>query len=391
MKNEVRAVLVEYIFDAACGEKEMDFASIILLRQVSWYFRDNLTNHRLSQKAMKQGGRALLIMYTLLKPSHSHRTISWIREWCQQQSSPRSRWWDTVLWETTPRCVQHASYQQQYPPLCMILLILNREIYIFQELGETYNFRPLEHMMNLIISYYPSNFPIMSEIITFFLRLKAQYHVYHTLHTLFRHGINRCLEREYFHMQQKENLLVNLLRGMCHSSSSNIMIQFKTNVTPISIDTQENLDTLLLQAVSVGWYKMTRMLLEMGVSPDMCNTEGFSILMLLARQGNAELYALARGKLPTNSQYGEPYHRRRGRLCKNVLHYAVNPNYRIYLRDGVDIPSHVIPCRQFARFIMEGCHDTARVIIKEGQLDPGNMTFTKEEERYLKKILANLQ
>lgn len=126
---------------------------------------------------------------------------------------------------------------------------------------------------------------------------------------------------------------------------------------------------------------MTRHLLQMGVSPNTCTQGaypgtfhgGFSILMLLARQGKAQLYVLARSKLPANAQYGEKYHRVLGKLSKNALHMALNSNY------GGD----AVHCRNVP---LQDRRDTLKVIIEGGQLHPDNMTLTKGEQQMLAKL-----
>ena len=407
MQNEVGAALVEFIFNEACSEEEMDFASVILLRQVSRYLYDTLTTHRLSQKAMKQGGPSLLIMYTLLRPSHSHRTTSLLKELYQQQPSHVG----IILLILNLEVHNHHPDKsfQMTPSQGQIIKPLSSDIHIYARQCLSYflqdhtaatdctaNFckymhgglctdctanavykylngrlsskSMMEHMMDLIICRYPNNSPIVSGIITFLLRLKQRSGFgCCELAALFVRSINRCIAFDI----KKEYLLVNILRGMCYPSSSNMMIQFRTVAPSHGVHPQDKLDELLVHAVSVGWFNMTRLLLQMGVSPDMCNMKGFSILMLLARQGQAELYALARGNLPSYPQYGETYHRERGKWCKNALHMAVNSNYTIHLH-----PVH-----------LKNRQDTVRVIIDGGLLHPGNMAFTKGEQ----KILAKLQ
>ena len=393
MNGLVAKVFVEFVLRAE--EKDMNFSSIIILRQVSPYFKHELGGERLLRKAMKSNGQAFVIMYTLLRPRTSYISTPMLQSVFGTNPSPLCMLLMTAnvdIYHHHPnkehriKPSEGVAISSLHPELAknarIVLATKIREhsdastVFILHYLLA--NFNPttiIGEMMRIIVTEYPSGIPLLPCIITLVRKLQYIAHLRRNpvpLGALFIATINLCVE---FKLDQ-EDLLVNLIRSLQSPCKGHLylglMVRYVSDATENTTNERHffdktSLPDLLLHTISVGWYKMTKFLLQIDVSAGVCNRHGFSTLMLLARDGQADLYALARSKLPIDHFFGEKYFRGRGRLHKNVLHYACNPDKK---RDRVPIQARL---------------DTIRVILHGGQIKPDELTFTKEELRIFNK------
>lgn len=393
MHGLVRKVFVEFVLRAE--ENDLSFASIIILRQVSPYFKCDLGGERLLRKAMKSKGQAFVIMYTLLRPRTSYISTPMLQSVFRTNPSPLCMLLMTAnvdIYHHHPNKEHRITPPKGVPisPLILdsaknarlVLVTRLREhsdastVFMQHYLMGNFNTTTIiMEMMRIIVTEYPAGIPLLPCIVTLVRKLQYIAHLRRNpvqLGPLFIATINLCVE---FKLDQ-EDLLVNLLRSL-HSPYKvelyvGLMVRYVSDPSEDTTNERHffdktSLPDLLLHTISVGWYKMAKFLLQINVSPGVCNRHGFSTLMLLARDGQADLYALARSKLSSDHFFGEKYFRGRGRLHKNVLHYACNPDKK---RDRVPIQARL---------------DTIRVILHGGQIKPDELTFTKEELRIFNK------
>lgn len=247
MRTDIWHVMVEYIFDNK-QEEDVRFSSVILLRQVSKYFRQNLTDKRLYEKAEAQGGPSLLIMYTLLQRSHSDSITCLLKQSYQRRPSPlcmillifnavhdhpglnpqiheqqlqHQRLIQYLPLPKTPLPGPATPYPSLYAFLCKYTPSTDAQTSshrgILQYLdGQLDRCSMMEHTMDFMMFHYPRNFPILQVFVTFLLALKQGREGSNKnlsdryLAQLFIRSINRSIAFD----RPAEHFLIELLSAM---------------------------------------------------------------------------------------------------------------------------------------------------------------------------------